>query len=166
MKKFIFCFFTILLSSCIFENPTEEAWSLEPGDKMPSFNVVVTDGTIASSTNLAKKNTIIVFFNTQCADCRKELPEIEKVYEKIKDNPDYYLICISRSEDYESVISYWRENNFTMPVSPQINADVYKLFATSCIPRVYIFNNKGVLQKVYTDNPLPTSEEILLTIKY
>ena len=140
----------MLLSGCIKDDLPEE-YSLQPGDRVPAFSVTMSnDGTFRSS-ELAGKHGMIVFFNTECPDCRRELPKIQQAYDRVKDNPDYRVICIAREEGEAEIAAYWRENGLTLPYSPQPDRTVYNMFATVSIPRVYITNPDLVIDAVYDD---------------
>jgi hypothetical protein len=47
-----------------------------------------------------------------------------------------------------------------MPYSPQAERAVYSLFANSLIPRVYISDPSGTVRYIFTDNPVPSHDEI------
>ena len=45
---------------------------------------------------IGKKNVVISFFGTWCGPCRKEIPELQKISNKLsKDNYEFLLICVS-----------------------------------------------------------------------
>lgn len=140
----------MLLSGCIKDDLPEEH-SLQPGDRVPAFSVTMSDGSTFRSSELAGKHGMIVFFNTECADCRRELPKIQQSYDRVKDNPDYKVVCIAREEGEAQIAAYWRENGLTLPYSPQSDRAVYNLFATVSIPRVYLTNPDLVIDAVYDD---------------
>lgn len=154
-------FSLFIATSCITENEPETL-SLHPGDMCPDFSVTMNDGSIITSSDLRGKRSVIVFFNTSCADCREELPEIQKVYDEIltKDLP-VHLLCISRAEGEESIETFWHENNLTLPYSPQEDRSVYNLFASSVIPRIYLLSPDLTITRAWSDNPMPTSREII-----
>lgn len=162
---FAFNFFILLLaSSCISDNePAVE--SLKPGDKCPAFSVAMNTGESISSESLRGKKSIIVFFNTSCGDCRKELPEIQKVYDQISShNLDVKLLCIARAETESSIEKFWKENNLTLPYSPQQNRDIYNLFASAMIPRIYILSPDLIITHVWSDNPIPSADTIMTAL--
>lgn len=136
--RFFIILFTVLsFCSCI-RDKDEPVWSLEPGDRLPQFSVTLNDGETVATESLRGKSSVIVFFNTSCDDCQRELPVLQKRYEKyISDGNDIAFFCISREEGEESIARYWRENGLTMPYSAQKDRRIYNLFASSIIPRVY-----------------------------
>ncbi len=129
----------------------EPVWSLQPGNRLPDFEVVMSDGRRITTESLKGKHSVIVFFNTSCSDCRRELPEIQKYYWQclIQSEKQVEFLCISREEDEASVEAYWKENGFTMPFSAQNNRDVFNLFASSGIPRLYEADENLIITKCY-----------------
>lgn len=150
----------LLCSSCITEEDELPA-GLQPGDTCPQFEITMADGTTVSTTSLAGHTTIIVFFNTTCPDCRAELPVIQQVYDEISLYPTARILCIARAETAQSIRDYWNANSLTLPYSPQPDAAIYSLFATSIIPRIYIISPTLTITAVYTDYPLPTASQLL-----
>lgn len=140
----------VLLWGCIKDDLPEEH-SLAIGDRVPVFSVTMSDGSTFRSSELRGKRGMIVFFNTECLDCRRELTKIQQAYDRVKDDPAYKVICIAREEDEEEIAAYWRENGLTLPYSPQSDRKVYNLFATVSIPRVYLTDRDSVIEAVYDD---------------
>lgn len=138
------------LSACIKEDMPEER-GLAVGDPVPVFSVTMSDDSTFRSSELQGKRGMIVFFNTECPDCRRELPLIQQAYDRVKDDPGYKVVCIAREEEKEEIAAYWSENGLTLPYSPQSDRAVYNLFATVSIPRVYITNQDSVIEAVYDD---------------
>ncbi|MDE6258676.1 MAG: TlpA family protein disulfide reductase [Muribaculaceae bacterium] len=168
MNRFLslFSLLFIFLSSCI-NDDEPEVTSLAPGDSCPEFTIEINDGEILSSSDLKGRESVIVFFNTGCGDCRRELPEIQKAYDEIqKRNLDIPIICISREEDKESVERFWEANSLTLPYSAQTDRRVYNLFASSVIPRIYILSPQQIITRCWSDNPLPTAEEIINSLRH
>lgn len=59
------------------ETGADETSVIRVGDRLPSFTVDVIDGssrTLFNSSSL-QGQTVIVFFNTECKDCQRELPQ-------------------------------------------------------------------------------------------
>lgn len=107
------------------------------GDHMPQFEVVTLQGDIYSPQTLQGRESVIVFFNTDCPDCRYELPELQLQADA---EPQVQYLCIARDEGAESIEKFWTEHNLTMPVAPQPNRHVYSLFARVGIPRTFRFS--------------------------
>lgn len=150
----------IILSGCV-NDDEPEMWSLGPGDRCPDFTVMMDDGQTVTAGSLRGRRSMIVFFETSCPDCQRELPVIESVYRQVADRGDVSIICISRTQDRASVADYWQANGLTLPYSAQSTADVYHLFASSIIPRIYIIDQELTITAAYSDDPMPDAETLL-----
>lgn len=153
IKYTIIALLIIAIGSCITENKnTGTVNYINPGDKIPYFTVPDQNGTLFKSTDLTGKRSLLLFFHTECEDCRRELPIIEESYQKFKEDTNYCFIAIAREESVESVNKYWEENNLTLPTYFDYNRNVYSLFANSMIPRVYILNENGIVTYMGIEN--------------
>lgn len=129
-----------------------EAWALAEGDRAPAFEVVTLEGDTVRSSDSWEREMVIVFFNTSCGDCRRELPAIQKQYEADRLLPAgerSQYICISREEGAADVAAYWSEARLTMPVSAQETRTVYSLFASQGIPRIFKVSEGVVVEAIY-----------------
>lgn len=147
------------LSACILDDDeTGEGNNLVVGNRIPDFSVVMNDGSRVQDEDLLGKISLIVFFHTECKDCQQELPVLQRFYE---DYPQYPLICISRGQSDEAVAQYWKHESFTLPYSAQDNRDVYHLFASQIIPRIYVVDREGIIRIIFTDSPLATYDDLV-----
>ena len=164
----ISCLLFTFLSGCINDEKLQGA-SLGVGDKLPAFSVTLADGTVIGTTgggiSLKGKKGLIMFFNTECPDCRQELPEVQKVWEKYRENPEVVVVAIAREEGEEEIMNYWEANGLTIPFSPQVNREVYSLFAQSVIPRIYLFDPDLSIVFTSGDEDMPDSELLISEIE-
>lgn len=159
INKFFLLIVTILcatiLPSCV--NDDEPSGStIQLHDKLPQFSVTLTNGVTIDTQSLYGKCGLILFFNTNCQDCQKELPVVQQVWNKYKDNDEIEIILISREESSEEIEAYWDAHDLSMPYSPQENRDIYSLFAKSIIPRIYIFDKDFTVVFMSGDEDLPS----------
>ena len=138
----------MLMGGCVGEKEEPE-WFLQPGDALPEFEVVTIDGQKVSSADSYDATLIIVFFNTTCPDCQRELPILQRQYEdnlSLPESERSQYICISREEGTADIERYWSENNLTLPVSAQNDRSIYSKFASIGIPRIF-YAKDGVITK-------------------
>jgi len=151
MKKIISLFAVLcLLVGCVVDEPDEGNSSTDVvrvGDRLPSFSVDVVDGSdrYTFSSDALTGSTVIVFFNTSCSDCQRELPELNDYYLRHRQELGFRMVAIAREESEESIATYWKQHNLSIPYSPQTDRRVYNLFATQYIPRAYICSAQGVI---------------------
>src|SRR5574344_270559 len=137
---------------------------IEIGDTLPPFSVVMNDSSICSNTSLKGCVSAIIFFNTECKDCQKELPIINSIYNSYSKNYDLKFIAISRSETATEINSYWRVNGFSLPFSAQSDRSIYNKFASQNIPRIYISDKYNRVVAKFYDEDMPDSATIAASI--
>lgn len=150
-----------VLTACISEKDGPR-YALETGDELPAFTLTMGDGSRISSGDLAGTVSVIVLFNTSCADCRNELPVVQAVYERCSSGESgVRFLCIARDEDAESIEAYWAGNALTLPYSPQHGREVYSLFASEGIPRIYVVSPELTVSDAFSDMDMPSEEDLL-----
>lgn len=134
----------MVLASCIHE---DDEWveRVAVGDRLPAFTVTLSDGTRYDSTEPGE--SVIVFFNTSCTDCQRELPRLDTQY-KAGEFDGLRIVCISRAEEEGSVAAFWQANGLTLPYSAQPDRRIFDLFASAGIPRIYITDAHGIVQQI------------------
>ncbi len=138
----------LIMGGCVGEKEEPE-WALKAGDRLPEFEVTTIDGQKISSSDSYKRTLVIVFFNTTCKDCQRELPKVQQQYEENLRRPETersQYICIAREEGTADIERYWTENHLTLPVSPQTDRSIYSKFASIGIPRIF-YAKDGIITK-------------------
>lgn len=153
-------FLGCLTASCIRDEISGGEDFVKPGDALPDFSVVLNDGRELSTQSLRGKVVVLIFFHTDCPDCREELPVIQRLYEEYASSKEVEFYAISREEGEEAVAVYWQEHAFTVPYSAQESRNVYDLFSTKGIPKVYVCGRDGKVVSAYSDSPVATFLEL------
>ena len=84
----LLCIVLAVFSSCITDDDDDRGdFALVAGDALPQFSVEMSDGGMLNTQSFSGKVGVIVFFHTDCPDCQKELPVIQKVYDTYKEKP-------------------------------------------------------------------------------
>lgn len=164
MKRFALYIFYVpflwLCAACVSEpmEPSVDGYGtrIMVGDTLPAFSVSLSDGNVVTRDSLLGFRSVVVFFHTQCPDCRLELPRIDSLYRLCSPEKDFRLLCIARQEVGQSILRFWNTNHLTMPYSPQPDRKVYHLFAYTGVPRIYISSADGVVRFMHDDTTMPT----------
>lgn len=151
------CLFAVAMVSCVTDD--DKVTSIKVGERIPQFSVVLDDGSSLSSSDLQGHRSLIVFFNTSCPDCRRELPVLQRVYDQAPAGSR--IVCISREEDSESVAAYWAASGLTLPYSAQTDRAVYSKFASGIIPRIYAVDENLTVIAAFSDTDMPSEQALL-----
>lgn len=101
--------------------------------------------------SLNKRFVLIDCWYTHCRECYKEMPKLQMIYEKYKNNSlvgIYTLHCRmdTDKEDYTTGKSVLRKRGYDLPVlSININASILKEIKLKVFPTVFIFDNNQLV---------------------
>ena len=151
-----------VVSSCIKDKP--QGADLKVGDRLPDFEVVMNDGTVVSDEGLAGSVSVVMFFHTSCPDCRQALPRMQQIYDEYASKGVAFAL-IRREDAGRDIEAYWNEQGLKMPYSAQNDRKVYEQFASSRIPRIYINDRNGIIRYIFTDDPVPSYDDIDFSIR-
>lgn len=88
------------------------------------------------------KVTVINFWATWCPPCIAEMPSLQKLYSKYKDDVEF--LFVTSSDTKEIIKAFKAKNNYTFPVF-QAKTNPPNILKTGSIPRTLIINKKGDL---------------------
>jgi len=136
--------------SSVVDDDNQVVERVHVGDRVPSFSVTMTDGgeERTFSTSQLTGETVIVFFNTWCPDCQRELPRLNQYYLQHKDDKGFQMVAISRGEGKDVVARFWSEHELLIPYAAQEDTSIYELFASGIIPRVYFVSAQGIVTRI------------------
>lgn len=147
----------LMAAGCIKEE--QNGADLKVGDMIPDFELVMSDSRVVTDDDLKENVSVVMFFHTSCQDCQQTLPVMQRIYDEYA-SESLPIVLISREQGKESVSTYWKKNGLEMPYSAQYSRKVYKKFASTGIPRIYVNEKGGIIRHMFTDDPLPSFEAI------
>lgn len=130
------------LAGCIFDNDKDDYSKMDNGDPCPAFTVRDFNGyyhTVPDET----KPSLIFFFNTECCDCVRQFPIIQRLYEAYQNKID--VIGVSPCNASYKIKEFIAEHHYSFPIAEGTYKTIYDSFATAMIPRVY-FVKDGIIQ--------------------
>jgi peroxiredoxin len=110
---------------------------------MPAFLVTDLDGNPVSTAAWKGKVVFINFWATWCPPCRKEIPDLETLYNRFK-SQGLVILAIS-DEDASKVKPFIAERSVTYPVLLDPGRKVNELFQVVGIPKTFIYDRGGKL---------------------
>ena len=134
------------------------------GDRLPDFEVVMNDGSVVDDDILSEGVSVVMFFHTSCPDCQQALPRMQQIYDEYISKGVYFAF-ISREEGVVDIESYFKEKGLKLPYSAQNDRKVYEQFAQTRIPRIYICEKGGIIRYIFTDDPVPSYDQLKSSIE-
>jgi len=87
--------------------------------EIANFSLKTLDGKTVTSSDLKGKITVINFWATWCGPCRKELPDLNKFYEKYKNDPNIVILTMATDEESTPtavIENFISKNKYSFPV--------------------------------------------------
>lgn len=116
------------------------------GQKAPELALTDASGNSYDLKRLKGKALFINFWAPWCRPCREEMPSIQALYNRFKDNPQFQMLTILYKEDLAKAEAYMKENNFKLPVMLDSSGTTAEAFGVTGIPETYIVDKKGVIR--------------------
>lgn len=115
------------------------------GTKVPDFNVIDNGGKTIPLTELCKdkKYILIDFWASWCNPCRKEIPNLKKLYAQYADK-GFQIISISidkKKSDWEKAL---KEEQLAWPNFLD-NGEVAATYKVKMIPTMYLIDANGIM---------------------
>jgi peroxiredoxin len=107
------------------------------------FSLTDLDGKSWTLKDLRGKVVLLNFWATWCPPCRKEMPDLEALYLRFKDQ-GFVVLAIS-DEDAAKVTPFLAERNITYPVLLDRGRKVNEQFQIEGIPKNFVFDREGKL---------------------
>jgi peroxiredoxin len=95
--------------------------------------------------DLQGKVVLLNFWATWCPPCRKEMPDLEALYLRFKDQDQGFVVLAISDEDATKVAPFLAERNITYPVLLDPGRKVNQQFEIEGIPKSFVYDRRGKL---------------------
>jgi peroxiredoxin len=109
----------------------------------PPFLVPDLDGHAISTADWHGKVVLLNFWATWCPPCRKEMPDLEALYDKYKDQG--FLVLAISDEEAAKVSPFISQRQIRYPVLLDPGDKVHQLYAIEGIPKSFVYDRAGKL---------------------
>ncbi len=140
------------------------------GKSVPEFKFrLINSEDSISSESLKGRYYLLSFWATWCAPCVSELPELNRIYEKLKSS-NFTIVSISL-DDTVTTLEKFRDEKGTMPwyntiLQNGFNNDLAKYFGVTYIPQLFLIGPGGsILANSLSLRGKNLEEEIITLVK-
>jgi len=139
--------------------------SSKPGAQAINFTYPDNKGNKVSLTDFKGKVVLVDVWATWCGPCKKELPDLKKLEEEMRDR-DIVFMSVSVDEDkdhqkWEDFIA--KEEMKGVQLFASGWSDIARNYDIKAIPRFMVFDKKGNIVSI--DAPRPSGKELKLLLE-
>ncbi|MBW2336978.1 MAG: TlpA family protein disulfide reductase [Deltaproteobacteria bacterium] len=113
-----------------------------PAEDPVRINLKDMNGNNISLSDFKGKIVFLNFWTTWCPTCRIEMPSMEKLHQKLK-NEDFAMVTINLQESASQVKAFFKEFKLTFTALLDSTGEVGASFGIRAIPTTYILDKTG-----------------------
>ena len=113
-----------------------------------TLNITFRDlkGQTINTADLKGKTIFINFWATWCPPCIAEMPSVNQLYARFKNNEDIVFIIVDVDNDYTKALAFMQKHQFSLPMYT-LAGNIPGNIMDGTIPTTLVFNKHG--QMVY-----------------
>jgi len=128
---------------------------------MPEFSIRAFDGGEMSRSALEGNPLLLIFWNTWCANCQRELPEIDRLGKQFGPRGLRLLAVNTGYNDSEDKArAYWKKHGHAFPTTFDRYFEVGQAFGVRGVPTIFLVDTRGIVR--YKHSSLPQDMEEFL----
>ena len=134
----------LVLQQYFFSSP-----AIREGMPAPSFTLPSLSGGSLSLEELRGKLVFLNFWVTWCSPCRKEMPSMERLYKRFREQGLEILAVSVDQEGRETVIPFQESYQLSFPILLDSEGKVNRLYRTTGFPETFLIDPLGkVIMKI------------------
>lgn len=107
-----------------------------------SFSFRNEKGNVVFSTELKGKVVFINFWATWCPPCRAEMPFLNVLYNKLKDDGRFVFIFLNEDDKVDKAKEFLNDNNYSFPIATAVGGIPDEIFSGT-LPTTVVLNKEG-----------------------
>ena len=108
----------------------------------PEFTLPNPAGKKVSLKDFRGKLVLLNFWASWCAPCREEMPAMERLYQRYKDQ-GFVILGVNVKDDKKSALSFLKELKITFPIAFDPQGEVGLLYGAWGLPVTYLIDTRG-----------------------
>jgi len=144
MKKYFLC----LVSLIIFMSQCQFGFASNTREKAPSLEVLSgSSKEIYRLIDFKGKVIFVNFWATWCQSCQEEMPFIQGLYNRFRNDTLLQIVSIIYRDDYQKALEYRNQHNYDYPFFLDSNNKTAISYGVTGVPETYIIDKKGFVRK-------------------
>ncbi len=128
---------------------SEDGHNLKLHPNLPHYSYRDTSGNIISLSDLKNKVVFVNYWATWCPPCLAEMPAINKLRQKLKNNSQIVFIMVDVDNDFAKSKVFLKNNDYDLPLYSSVNPFPDSLLDGS-IPTTLVLGKDGSLKYKHT----------------
>lgn len=116
------------------------------GDLAPNFRLETPEGDSIVLSDYRGRPVFLNFWAVWCGPCRFEMPEMEKVHQKLRD--EITFIAVDVRESAKRVIAYREILGLTFQMALDTDREVANVYQVPGLPLTFLLDRDGVIRYV------------------
>jgi peroxiredoxin len=123
---------------------TGKTGSVAAGKVATDFKLRDLGGREVSLSSMRGKVVFLNLWATWCEPCRREMPSIEKLYEKFGRDKSFVILAVSEDSDgSKAVAPYVKQSGYRFEILLDPRNDVGEAYNVSGIPETFVIDRDG-----------------------
>jgi cytochrome c-type biogenesis protein len=114
----------------------------DPPIPLFDFSAETLDGTAIRLSDLRGKALFLNFWATWCGPCRMEMPSMDALYRRFKDQ-GLEIVAVSVRENQRDVAAFMDEMNLSFPAALDGRGDIAAIYGIEAFPTSYLIDRNG-----------------------
>lgn len=117
----------------------------------PKFSITASDGSLINADGLRGRVVVLDFWATWCQACRRELPELDKLYRRYERDSrvSFWAVdVLSEDETVEKAKEFIARNRYAQPVA-FVNDKSAKVLGIDGLPRLMVLDESGRVRLIH-----------------
>lgn len=124
--------------------PAAKTGSVAAGKVATDFKLRDLGGHEVSLSSMRGKVVFLNLWATWCEPCRREMPSIEKLYEKFGKDKSFVILAVSEDSDgSKAVAPYVKQSGYKFEILLDPRNDVGEAYDVSGIPETFVIDRDG-----------------------
>lgn len=146
MKVKILIVLSVLLCALIGSYSEAAGEPLKKGDAAPDFEISTVSGRTLKLAHFKNYTPLIIdLWATWCPPCQKEMPELQKLYNKYAGQFDIIAVSVDEKTDAQKVKDFIEKNKIAFYVAHDTEKKISGKYVTDSIPYLVIIGKDGII---------------------
>lgn len=136
------------------------------GDEVWDFECPDLEGTPVKLSDFKGKVVVLNFFGSWCKPCGKEMPSLEKAFQRNKEHGLVVLGIAADPEGAKTVTPFLKKHQVSFPVLLDPKNEVFSRYFVRAIPVTYLLDREGKIATMYRGEADWSSSEAQVLLEH